>query len=125
MNVIVQEWNGFGLGGVVLFDTETTQMRRIITWDNDNDAAYFDPYKRYPQATKEQTQQWRLCHNVIKVGDTIEIVSGRKMKGSLKTVVGESEFRPAGTYNVVSYYYLFEDGTKVQQHHCKLMQCAA
>ena len=125
VKVIVGTWSGSQLGGVILFDLKTKKVERRITWDGDGgfcDRGIEPILEIARYATDIEKEAYRVSIGDIRIGDKVQIVSGRKMKGEVKTVSNFYTYRIAGTYGHGDVpYIVFADGTKVQQKHCKII----
>ena len=73
-------------------------------------------------ATEEEKETYRKYMRRFKIGDTIKIVSGRKMKNEIKKVKDMFRFTVPNTYGKqYTDYLVFEDGTKVNRLHCIIL----
>lgn len=121
MQVIIDNWYGYQVRGVNIFDTETCRVSQMITQDDD------DPRKDnpcdLPIATPDQHKAYRKAINQVWVGDVIEITTGRKHIGTKGVVVDKFNFTPRGTYGhgTISYTVL-ACGAKVQSKHCTILE---
>lgn len=84
----------------------------------DNDELYYMPID------DEACDAFRHANGMFRVGDKVNIVSGRKMVGETKTVADIYDFIPEhciGWQNRMAYaveYARFTDGTKCATKHC-------
>lgn len=73
-------------------------------------------------ATEEEKETYRKYMRRFKIGDTVKIVSGRKMKNEIKKVKDMFRFTVPNTYGkVYTDYLVFEDGTKVNRLYCIIL----
>lgn len=73
-------------------------------------------------ATEEEKETYRKYMRRFKIGDTVKIVSGRKMKNEIKKVKDMFRFTVPNTYRKqYTDYLVFEDGTKVNRLHCIIL----
>ena len=94
------------------FENITYMTDDCKTWDNE---AIID-------ATQEEIYNYRKHRNLINIGDTVRIISGRKMINEIKIVKDIFNYRPRGTYgHQDTKYLIFTDGTKVNKVHCQLI----
>ena len=73
-------------------------------------------------ATDEELETYRKHKREFKIGDTIKIVNGRKMKGEIKEVAKMFRFTVPNTYGKqYTDYLVFTDGTKVNKLYCEIL----
>lgn len=121
-NYFIVNTRGFSCTWTTIFNIVTHDIQTHMTWDIDNEwveNANIDIIS-LPNAPKEVKDLYEHLMGVIKVGDLVQIVSGRKFKGEFKRVSKMFEYRINKYYSVP--YLVFEDGTKVNEFNCKLVQ---
>ncbi len=121
MRVIVDTWSGNQLGGEIIYDTVAHAIERRITWDYDG-GSFDRGSSGLPYATPAQLYAYRITANIIQVGDTVQVVTGRKMRGKIDVVDDMYAYIIPGTYGRgIVEYIKFSDTTTVQKRHCQLL----
>ena len=73
-------------------------------------------------ATDEELEIYRKYKREFKIGDTIKIVAGRKMKGEIKEIAKMFRYVIPNTYGKrYTDYLVFTDGTKVNKLYCEIL----
>lgn len=113
-----------------------SQFRRALQWDPENNSFEWVPvddldgdYKlahieyEDDDLIEKGLEMYRWNRRDVIPNDTIEIVSGRKMLGEIKTVKATFEYRSQYMkhYQAPIEYISFTDGTKVQKQHIKII----
>lgn len=121
----VDEEQHLSFANAILFNPNTNEIKSVRISDADDDWCYLFNKELYHAEINYSLQKKYYAHiGFIEIGDLVKIVSGRKMKGEVKKIVSEYIYHIdglKGEYGDV-YYYVFDDGTKVQQHHCRLFK---
>ena len=108
-----------------LFNPITKEEKRVKVYDGDyydQEYAGCDIEAYHMPFNKEARIEYLHYNGYAFVGDFVKIVSGRKMLGEIKKIVREWVYTQPCSYGRdwgKTYYFVFEDGTKVQQKHCK------
>lgn len=73
-------------------------------------------------ATEEELEIYRKQTKQFRIGDTVKIVNGRKMKNEIKEVAKMFRYTIPNTYGKqYTDYLVFTDGTKVNKLYCEIL----
>lgn len=121
-NFYIISQSGFSMTTTLIFNIKTYERKAYITWDIDN--AYYEEINKdvakLPRATKQIKDLYEHHMGFIKIGDLVQVVKGRKLKGECKRVANTFDYK-ISDYNSIPYL-VFEDGTKVSEYNCKLIK---
>lgn len=99
---------------------EDGSYERVTYMDNDDCRTWNNQCTI--DATTEEKETYRKYKNDFRFGDKIKIISGRKMKGEIKTVESRYMYNVGALYQHGNIEYLkFTDGTNVQAKHCQII----
>ena len=108
------------------FNPITKEHYNVTIYDYDDDRVRIFAGEHYDvQINQDVRKAWLHFVGVIQIGDLVQINRGRKFKGEQKRVARTFTYHIDGMYSR-SYseveYLVFEDGTKVAEHNCELVQ---
>ena len=111
--------NGYIRAAAVVINDDKTYS--YITYMDDDDMRTWNNEAEI-DATPEEIEAYRKYKNDFRFGDKIKIISGRKMKGEIKTVESRYTYNVGALYQHGNIEYLkFTDGTSVQAKHCVIL----
>lgn len=105
------------------FNPTTGEEKSVLLRDydyadgsRDNDELYYLPID------EEARTIWRHKHNIIEVGDVVEVVKGRKLPiGKVGRVKDIKPYKDRYGRTQTEYVY-FEDGERTSIDNCKIME---
>ena len=103
----------------VLFNPITFKEETINIYDNDYENPITNEEYYYLPINEKVKEMYLHFKGVIKIGDLVKVVKGRKMLNETKRVTKIFDYK---IHNGLSITYLvFDDNTKVQQDNCILI----
>lgn len=109
--------NGYIRAVAVVINDDKTYS--YITYMDDDDMRTWNNEAEI-DATPEEIEAYRKHMNRFRVGDKVQIVSGRKMKNEIKTVKKLWTCHINEAFRDIPYL-IFTDDTKVQAVHCVIL----
>ena len=118
--------NGNSYVSAIFFNPVTKEEFSRTIYDYEDERTQIEAGDLYSMEINEDVKKmWCHKHNIIQIGDLVQINRGRKFKGEQKRVVREFTYQINGMYGR-SYgdvqYLVFDDNTKVAKENCDLIQ---
>ena len=118
--------NGRTYVSAIFFNPITKEEFSATIYDYDDERVQINAGVMYSMEINEDIRKmWLHKHNIIQVGDLVQINRGRKFKGEQKRVIKEFTYSINGMYGRPYgdiQYLVFDDNTKVAKDNCDLIQ---